>query len=177
MDKDSGIVDIIVDKHSINDETFNRENIIANFEEYLFLNSIGLGNFVNFEDKNNTGREFYITASIFSVKLDELLKAFDEKIINNPDFIKIKEKDKDFIEKIRRDKAFKKFKKAKKNRHVKPNFKSMINQMEIFKAMSENDMENLGEYDILLSKLIPNLEATVRNLEVIEESIKTIENG
>ena len=147
------------------------------FEEYLSLSSIGMSNFINYEDKNGTGREFYITASIFSSKLDEILKAFDEKIVNSPDFIKIKEKDKKFIEEIRKDRLFKKFKKAKKNRHVKPNFKNMIKQMENFKTMSKNDMKNLGDYDTVLSKLIPNLEATVKNLEVIEEAIETIENG
>jgi len=177
MENNSGIVDIIIDKHYINDETFNRKNIIKNFEEYISLNSIGMSNFINYEDKHDTGREFFITASIFSKKLDGILKAFDERIINSQDFIKIKEKDKDFLEKIRKDRAFKKFKKAKKNRYVKPSFKNMIKQMETFKVMSKNDIENLGEYDTILSKLIPNLEATVKNLEVIEEAIKTIENG
>ena len=86
MDDDSGIVDIIIDEHSIDDETFNKGNIIANFQEYLSLNAMGMSSFISFEDKNNTGREFFITASIFSSKLDAILDVFNERIMNSPRF-------------------------------------------------------------------------------------------
>jgi len=177
MDNDSGIVDIIIDENHIDDETFNRGNIIANFEEYLSLNSMGLSNFINYEDKNGTGREFYITATIFSDKLGELLEAFDERIINSDDFIKIKEKDKDFIQKIKKERKFKKFKKSKKNRNIKPSFKNMIELMYRMKQMVREDGENLKEYDEILLKLIPNLEATIENFQIIEKAIETIEKS
>jgi len=177
MKNNSGIADIIVDKNPIDDETFNRGNIIANFEEYLSLNSIGMSNFINYEDKSGSGREFFITASIFSKKLDEILKAFDEKIINSDDFIKIKEKDKNFIKEIGKTRAFKKFKKSKKNRNIRPGFENTINMMYKMKQMAREDTENLKEYDELLLKIIPNLEATVKNLGIIEKAIETIEKG
>ena len=82
-----------------------------------------------------------------------------------------------FIEKIRKDRAFKKFKKAKKNKNIKLSFENMIDHMGTFKKMSENDITNLKEYDTVLSKLVANLKATIKNFQVIEEAIKTIENG
>jgi len=176
MNKNNEIVNVMVDKSIIDNETFNRENIIANFEEYFSLISVGLSNFINYEDKNDTGREFYITASIFSEKLDKILEVFDEKIIQNPDFIKIKEKDKDFIKTIRKKRAFKKFKKSKRFRNIKPSFENILNHMGTFKAMSKND-KNLTDYDKVITKLTVNLEATVENIIVIEETIKTIENS
>ena len=175
--KDNGkIVEIIKDNNPVNDKTFNKENIIANFEEYFTLNSIGISNFINFKDENDTGREFYITATIFSQKLDEILKTFDERIINNPDFIKIKEKDKKFIEKIKKERAFKKFKKSKKNRNIKPRIETIINMVETLKEIGEREGE-MEEYGNLISKLLANLEKTMQNLKLIEEAIKTIENS
>ncbi|KZX15875.1 hypothetical protein [Methanobrevibacter curvatus] len=174
MDNNSGIADIIIDKHNIDDETFNKENIILNFEEYISLSSTGVSSFLNYKDENNTGREFYITGSIFSKKLDGILKAFDEKVINSPDFIKIKEKDKYFIENLRNERAFKKFKKSKKNRNIKPRFETIINMVKTLKGIGENEGE-MEEYGDLISELLANLEKTIENLELIEKAIKNIE--
>jgi len=174
MDNDKEIVEIIVDKSFINDKTFNRGNIIANFDEYLSMNSVGMSNFISYEDKNNTGREFFITASIFSEKLDELLKVFDERIINSADFIKIKEKDTDYIKEVRKSRAFKKFKKSKKNRNIKPSFENILNHMGTFKAMSKED--GLDDYEKVITKLTANLKATIKNFKVIEKTIETIGN-
>jgi len=174
MNNNNEIIEVKIDESPINNETFNRENIIKNFEEYISLSSSGMSSFLNYEDENNTGREFYITATIFSKKLDEILKAFDERIINSPDFIKIKEKDEDFIKKIKKERAFKKFKKSKKNRNIIPRFETIINMVETLKEIGEKE-DGMEEYGDLILGLLANLEKTIENLELIEEAIKTIE--
>jgi len=141
------------------------------------MNSVSMSKFITYEDKSDTSREFFISGTIFSGKLDELLEAFDERIITNNDFIKIKEKDKSFLEKIKKDRKFKKFKKSKRNRNIKPSFHSTIEIMLTLRHIADEETENVDEYDKLLSKIIPNLESTVENLEIIEAAIETIEKS
>jgi hypothetical protein len=170
------LLDAIDDNYSITKYTLNNNNIIMDFEEYILLNFVEIAKFMKYESKNSD-RELYDSAKSLSDGLENLLKLFDERIINTSEFNKIREKDKYFVKScVNNEITIENIDNMSQIiKEIHSTFQTLTIYMRgLNKIAKEYDVDG-DEYDKVLSKLVKNLESTVNNLESIEENIKFVQ--
>lgn len=148
-------------------------NIIVNFAEFLFLATYSIEKFMtHVPEEGDEEKELYISGNMLSDDLKSLLNLFEENVVKNPDFDKTINDPQSYIESFSSsleviDEEMLNLLRDSHDDFIKieETYEAIITYMKGLHKLSEEERDK--EYEILLSKLVTNMELVLKHIKTI----------